>query len=99
MGTTQKTKNQPKQQQQKTKQNVIINTKAIKSQKLKHNIVSTIPYPYTTIEEYEYSMLGSTGKEWNVNSGVNNMPTEEIKTKPGVIINPIGMELKLKKKM
>jgi len=74
----------------------MINHNAI-NKKCKHQIVNTIPYPFTSLEEYEHSMLGTIGKEWNVHSGVESLTQEEIKSRAGRIITPISKQWKLKK--
>jgi len=92
-----KEKEEPKKQKPQSKNNhVMINQNAI-SKKCKHQIVNTIPYPFTSLEEYEHSMLGTVGKEWNVHSGVQSMTQEEIKTRNGRIITPLSKQWKLKK--
>jgi U3 small nucleolar RNA-associated protein 14 len=60
-------------------------------------MISHIPYPFTTREEYERSMVGGIGPEWNVTSSFKDMTRPEILTRSGKIIKPISKKVKQKR--
>jgi U3 small nucleolar RNA-associated protein 14 len=71
------------------KPNVIINEKRIK--KTANNyLLANVPYPFTSRDEYERSVTGGIGQEWNATSGFKNMTRPEISTRYGKIIKPIS---------
>ena len=76
------------------KPDVIIN------QKRQKNVANTfmlgdVPHPFSSRAEYEQSMLGGVGREWNVTSSFKNMTRPEILTRSGKIIQPISKKAKV----
>ena len=67
---------------------VIINEKRMK--KMSKFKVASVPYPFTSAEQYERAMAGPVGADWQTSQTVVNMTRPEILTKAGRIINPIG---------
>merc|ERR1712176_380430 len=57
-------------------------------------MVRDIPYPFTTREEYERSMVGSMGMEFNVTKSFKDMTSLEILTRSGKIIQPLSTKVK-----
>eukprot|EP00535_Pseudo-nitzschia_heimii_P005933 CAMPEP_0197177914 /NCGR_PEP_ID=MMETSP1423-20130617/3350_1 /TAXON_ID=476441 /ORGANISM="Pseudo-nitzschia heimii, Strain UNC1101" /LENGTH=863 /DNA_ID=CAMNT_0042627537 /DNA_START=34 /DNA_END=2625 /DNA_ORIENTATION=+ len=75
------------------KPDVIINEKRLK--KTANNfMLADIPHPYASRAEYEQSMMGGVGREWNVSSSFKNMTRPEILTRSGKIIQPISKKAK-----
>ncbi|EEC43255.1 predicted protein [Phaeodactylum tricornutum CCAP 1055/1] len=79
-----------------TKPNVIISEKRIRRTADKF-MISQIPYPYTSREEYERAMVGGLGREWNVTSSMKDMTRPEIMTRSGKVIQPISKKVKQKR--
>lgn len=76
---------------------VILSEKRVK--KLADSCMLTdIPYPYKSREEYERAMVGGIGKEWNVTSSHSAMVRPAIQTRAGQVIQPISQHMKAKKK-
>lgn len=75
------------------KPNVIINQKRLKKM-ADSFMIAQIPYPYTSREEYERSMTGGVGREWNVTSSFKDMTRQNVITRPGKIIQPISKKSK-----
>ena len=76
--------------------NVIISQARIKRTANKY-MLKDVPYPFTSREEYEKSLKGGIGKEWNVSSGVKAYTRPEIITRAGKIIKPISKKMKVKR--
>ena len=76
--------------------NLILSEKRIKKTADKF-MLSEIPYPFTSREEYERSMAGGVGREWNVTSGFKDMTRPEIITRAGKVIQPISKKVKQKR--
>ena len=51
--------------------------------------VSEVPYPFTSIEQYERSLAVPAGKEWNAISAARGFARPEILTRAGQVIAPI----------
>ena len=51
--------------------------------------VRSVPYPFTSREQYERSLKHAIGKEWNTHNSVRALTKPEVMTKPGVIIAPL----------
>jgi U3 small nucleolar RNA-associated protein 14 len=75
------------------KPSVILSEKRIRATADKY-MISQVPYPFATREEYERSMLGAIGKEWNVTSSFKNLTRANVVTRVGKIIQPISKKLK-----
>lgn len=88
-----KKKETKRKRQDKQRPNVIVREKRIKKTADKF-MLNTVPYPYTSREEYERAMAGAVGREWNVSQSVKDMTRQEIQTKAGKIIQPISMKAK-----
>lgn len=65
---------------------VILNEKA--DAKAVKYLVSSLPYPFTSIEQYERSLATPLGKEWNTVASFQQKTKPAIITKPGEIIEP-----------
>ena len=89
----------PKQKETKRKrqdakrQDVIIREKRVKKTADKF-MLNSIPYPYTSREEYERAMMGAVGREWNVSQSVKDMTRPEIQTTAGKVIQPLSVKVK-----
>ena len=87
-------KKQTKRQRTDAKRpNVIISEKRIKRTADAY-MLAEIPYPFSSREEYERSMAGGVGKEWNVSSSVKDLTRPAIITRPGKIIQPLSKKVK-----
>jgi U3 small nucleolar RNA-associated protein 14 len=75
------------------KPNVIISEKRIKKLADKY-MLTTVPYPYTSREEYERSMVGGMGREWNVTDSFKDMTRPEILVRAGKMIQPLSKKVK-----
>lgn len=73
-----------------TMDNVIINPKRNKA--ASKFMITKIPYPYRTKEQYERSLDLPLGAEWNTLSVHAKLNRARISTKQGVAIDPITME-------
>ncbi|WWC85210.1 uncharacterized protein L201_000069 [Kwoniella dendrophila CBS 6074] len=70
-----------------TRSNVIINEK--KDKKASKHLLTDLPYPYTSKEQYERSFNNPVGSEWNSRSGFQKGTLPRIVKKPGAIIEPV----------
>jgi U3 small nucleolar RNA-associated protein 14 len=75
------------------KPNVIISEKRISKLADKY-MIKTVPYPYTTREEYERSLQGGVGREWNVTDSFKDLTRPEIYARAGKIIQPLSKKVK-----
>lgn len=78
------------------KPTVIISQARIKRTADKY-MLSDVPYPFTSRAEYEKSLEGGIGREWNVTSGFKAFTRPEIMTRAGKIIKPISKKMKVKR--
>jgi U3 small nucleolar RNA-associated protein 14 len=93
---TPKKKHQPEDHPKRldhAKPGVIINQKRLKKTANRF-MLGDVPHPYATRYEYEQSMLGGIGKEWNVSSSIQSMTRPEILTRMGKVIPPILKKVK-----
>ena len=67
---------------------VIINQNVKENENLR---IEGVPFPFTSREQYERAMRQPLGKEWNSKKSFAMMNQPEIKTRRGVIIDPIKM--------
>lgn len=67
---------------------VIINQNVKQNENVR---IEGIPFPFTSREQYERAMRQPLGKEWNSKKSFESMNKPEIKTRRGVIIDPIKM--------
>ena len=70
-----------------TKQNVIISTRTNKLQK-KYQL-EKVPYPFTSLEQYERSLQDPVGPEWNTTQQLEKKIKPDVTVKAGSIIQPI----------
>ena len=73
--------------QDKKLKNVILNEKHDKKAAMFK--VRSIPYPFTSREQYERSLKHAIGKEWNTHNSVRSLTKPTVMTKAGVIIQPL----------
>lgn len=78
------------------KPHVIISEKRVKKT-ADQFMMSTIPYPFTSREEYERSMVGGVGREWNVTDSFKDMTRSAVITRVGKIIQPLSKKVKQKR--
>lgn len=57
-------------------------------------MIQQVPHPYKSREEYERSMAGGIGGEWNM--AVKEMTRPDVLTRTGKIIKPLSMQAKRK---
>jgi U3 small nucleolar RNA-associated protein 14 len=80
----------------KKKPPVIISKKRMKRMADKY-MLTEIPYPFTSREEYEKSLAGGIGPEWNVTNSYKAMTRPEIYTRTGKMIQPISKKMKVQR--
>lgn len=67
--------------------NVIISEK--KDKKAAKFLPTDLPYPYTSVAQYEAQFANPVGGEWNSRSGFQRQTLPRVTKKPGAIIEPI----------
>jgi U3 small nucleolar RNA-associated protein 14 len=87
---------EPKKRADDDKPTVIINEKRVK--KLSKFKLAEVPYPFTSAEQYERSMAGAVGSDWNTTKGFKDLTRPEIITRAGKIIAPASKRAKEKAK-
>ena len=87
-----KKKETKRKRQDAKRPNVIIREKRVK--KTANFMLESVPYPYTSREEYERAMMGAVGKEWNVTKSVKDLTRPEIQARAGTIIQPLSQKVK-----
>jgi len=60
--------------------------------------VATLPYPFTSIEQYEKSLAAPIGTEWNTTRAFQEKVQPKVITKPGEIIQPLQFNPKFARK-
>ena len=65
---------------------MILNEKV--DQKAIKYLVATLPYPFTSAEQYERAIATPVGKEWNTTSAFQQNVKPKIITRAGEIIEP-----------
>jgi len=60
--------------------------------------VKEVPYPFTSVEEFEASMRHPIGREWNPPSAHAAFCQPAVVTKMGSVIKPMNKNLVFKKK-
>lgn len=93
-GVKNKTKFQQKKFDVKKKDRVIVNTTPHES--LRKHLVSKVPFPFTTIKDFEASMRIPIGKDFIPASAHSKLTLESIVTKAGTIIEPMTEEALVK---
>jgi U3 small nucleolar RNA-associated protein 14 len=74
---------------------VLINEK--KDRKASKFMAATVPYPFTSREEYEMAMRNPLGQDWNTPSSSIALNAPKIITRAGKIINPLTLSKEQKK--
>lgn len=80
--------------QQKTipkKDRVIINNAP--NEKLKKHLISSVPFPFKSVEDFEASMRLPIGKEFIPESAHRKLVMQSVVTKAGTIIEPMSEEI------
>ncbi|KAL7024547.1 hypothetical protein ACKWTF_013100 [Chironomus riparius] len=80
----------------KRKDRVIVNTTPHES--LKKHLISSVPFPFTTIKDFQASMRAPIGKDFNPSSAHSKLTMESVITKAGTIIEPMSEEALVKTK-
>lgn len=75
---------------------VIINER--KDKKALKYTVASVPYPFTSKEQYESSIRQPLGPEWNTRTSHKNLTKPQIIKKSGAVILPISRPIAKKKK-
>lgn len=70
---------------------VIISEK--KDKKAAKYLTKDLPYPYTSVRQFEQKLAQPTGIEWNTRGTVKEMTTPRVLTKPGMIIKPVTRKM------
>ncbi|XP_066906334.1 U3 small nucleolar RNA-associated protein 14 homolog A-like [Halyomorpha halys] len=79
----------------KKKPNVIINEDPVS--KLREQLVSELPYPFTSVKDFEASIRAPIGKNWVTEKGFKKLTAPPVVTKMGTIIEPMDGSLLPKK--
>ncbi|XP_070509130.1 U3 small nucleolar RNA-associated protein 14 homolog A-like [Chironomus tepperi] len=80
----------------KRKDRVIVNTTPHES--LKKHLISSVPFPFTTIKDFQASMRVPIGKDFIPSSAHSKLTMESVVTKAGTIIEPMSEEALVKTK-
>lgn len=78
----------------KRKDRVIVNTTPHES--LKKHLISSVPFPFTTIKDFQASMRVPIGKDFIPSSAHSKLTMESVVTKAGTIIEPMSEEALVK---
>ena len=76
--------------------NVVISHKRQKT--LAPYKLAQVPYPFTSVEQYERSLRRPIGGEWNTSLTTKEMIAPKVKTRAGYAIKPIKLSKKQKQK-
>ncbi|CAK4639696.1 hypothetical protein LEN26_017375 [Aphanomyces euteiches] len=74
---------------------VLINEK--KDKKAAKFMVDSVPYPFTSREQYELAMRNPLGSDWNTTRSTNALTVPEVMTRAGKIIEPLRLTNEQKK--
>jgi U3 small nucleolar RNA-associated protein 14 len=85
---------EPRKRKDDFKPDVIINQKRLKKT-ANTFMLGDVPHPYSSRAEYEETMLGGVGQEWNVTGSYKSLTRPEILTRSGKIIQPISKKVKV----
>jgi U3 small nucleolar RNA-associated protein 14 len=78
------------------KPGVILSEKRLK--KTANNyMLASVPYPFTSREEYEKAMSGSLGNDFNVTAAFKDMTRPAVITRPGKVIQPLSKQVKVRR--
>lgn len=53
-------------------------------------VVSSVPFPYTSAEQYEAALATPLGKEWNARLAFDNLTRPEVIVRAGVYLEPMA---------
>ena len=67
-----------------------------KSPKIKKHLVSELPFPFTSVQDYEASMRAPIGRDFVPEKTFSKLITPAIKTKMGKIIEPMTDDVLVK---
>lgn len=70
---------------------VIISEK--KDKKAAKYLTKDLPYPYTSVRQFEQKLAQPTGIEWNTRGTVKEMTTPRVLVKPGMVIKPVSRKM------
>jgi len=73
-----------------TLKNVVINEKKIAQASAKYTLPE-VPFPFTSSDQYERSLLNPLGRDWNTENSFRKLIQPSVSTKKGVIIEPLDM--------
>lgn len=79
----------------KKRPNVIINEDPVP--KLREQLVSELPYPFTSVKDFEASIRAPIGKNWVTEKGFKKLTAPPVITKMGAIIEPMDSSLLVEK--
>lgn len=80
----------------KRKDRIIINNKP--NEKLRKHLISSVPFPFTTVKDFEASMRLPIGKDFIPSSAYSKLTTPKIVTKAGTIIEPMTEDVLVQNK-
>lgn len=66
------------------------------NEKLQKHLVSSLPFPFTTIKDYEASMRAPIGREFVPETAHRKLTVSSIVTKAGVVIEPMSEDVLVK---
>ena len=61
--------------------------------KAKKYMTKDLPYPYTSVKQYEQKLAMPTGAEWNTRGTSKEMTMPRVLTKPGAVIKPVSRQV------
>lgn len=93
-GVKNKKRLQDKKPEVKKKDRVIVNTTPHES--LRKHLVSTVPFPFTTVKDFEASLRVPIGKDFIPASAHTKLTMEKVITKAGTVIEPMSEEALVK---
>lgn len=70
---------------------VVISEK--KDKKAAKYLTKDLPYPYTSVRQFEQKLSQPTGIEWNTRGTMKEMTTPRVLTKPGMVIKPVTRKM------
>jgi U3 small nucleolar RNA-associated protein 14 len=77
----------PEERKDAGRSNVIITER--RDKKATKHLAKDLPYPYTSVAQYEASFANPVGGEWNSRSGFQRQTLPRVTKKPGAIIEPV----------
>lgn len=80
----------------KRKDRIIINNKP--NEKLRKHLISSVPFPFTTVKDFEASMRLPIGKDFIPSSAHSKLTKPSVVTKAGTIIEPMTEDVLVQNK-